>query len=126
MGTNLCDYQVSDPVLSDFRKEFVGRVDDRKDPWNEESEQQGEMTRRRILGTPMFMSLACMLGNIGIEENVYALTPAIIDASKAPSKPFDATDERLRDAASIFERALNAPTVLVLLIFALILLIMYV
>jgi hypothetical protein len=61
----------------------------------------------------MFMTLAIwMAGEAGMERNAYALTPAKIDTSKAPSRPFDATDPRLRDAANIFERALSAPTVL--------------
>lgn len=34
-----------------------------------------------------------------------------IDLSRAPSKAFDPTDQRLRDAAVLFQRALQAPTV---------------
>lgn len=108
------DPNVADPGFSDFQKVLAAPVEHIKDSWNQVSEmsrQQGETTRRRVLGTPMFMSLACMFGGVTREGSAHALVRAIIDTSKAPSKPFDATDERLRDAAVTFEKALNAPTV---------------
>eukprot|EP00850_Spirogloea_muscicola_P002163 SM000008S22252 [mRNA] locus=s8:613660:616285:- [translate_table: standard] len=40
-----------------------------------------------------------------------ALVAADIDPAKAPRRAFDAADERLRAAAGLFQRALEAPTV---------------
>ncbi|KAG0613233.1 hypothetical protein M758_6G086800 [Ceratodon purpureus] len=40
-----------------------------------------------------------------------AVTPATIDLSKVPSRAFDAGDARLREAANLFQEALNATTV---------------
>lgn len=41
------------------------------------------------------------------------VTPAKIDLSRAPSHPFDAGDARLREAATLFQKALDARTVLI-------------
>lgn len=42
---------------------------------------------------------------------VATVSPAKIDLTTAPTHPFDAADGRLREAASVFQRALSAPTV---------------
>lgn len=111
---NLCFNQIEDSSFSDLHKVFAVPVEHLKESWNQVSEisrEQGEMTRRRVLGTPMYMSLACMFGSSTSNGNAHALVRAVIDASKAPSKPFDATDKRLQDAAVTFQNALDASTV---------------
>ncbi|MCO5554223.1 hypothetical protein L7F22_007751 [Adiantum nelumboides] len=98
--------------LTDIRRVLGAPVERLRESWNQVSElsrEQGEVTRRRVLGAPMFMSLACLFGNS--TRNAHALSRAFIDRSKEPSKPFDVTDKRLQDAATTFQNALNATTV---------------
>ncbi|MCO5570746.1 hypothetical protein L7F22_024474 [Adiantum nelumboides] len=73
--------------LTDIRRVLGAPVERLRESWNQVSElsrEQGEVTRRRVLGAPI---------------------------SKEPSKPFDVTDKRLQDAATTFQNALNATTV---------------
>ncbi|KAH7426921.1 hypothetical protein KP509_10G022100 [Ceratopteris richardii] len=73
-------------------------------------EGEVQVQRRFFFKAPMIMCLSFLLGSfIGGESR--ALVPAVIDKSKEPSKPFDATDKRLQDAATTFQKALNATTV---------------
>lgn len=106
------DNYVGESNFTDIHRVLVAPVEQLKESWNQVSElsrEQGEVTRRRVLGAPMFMSLACLFGSV--TRDAHALVPAFIDTSKEPSKPFDATDKRLQDAASTFQNALNATTV---------------
>ncbi|KAI5068024.1 hypothetical protein GOP47_0016369 [Adiantum capillus-veneris] len=111
LTSNKEDLSQGELSLTDIHRVLVAPLEHLKESWNQVSElsrEQGEVTRRRVLG-PMFMSLVCLLGSS--TRDAHALVRAFIDASKEPSKPFDATDKRLQDAASTFQNALNATTV---------------
>jgi hypothetical protein len=64
------------------------------------------VTRRQaLLLLPAFLQLSCPSATPAV------VAPAKIDLSKAPSRAFDAGDVRLREAANLFQEALNASTV---------------
>lgn len=72
-------------------------------------EAHGKSSRRRALLAGGLMPV--MLLSFPSTNIAGTVTPAKIDLSKAPTHPFDAGDERLREAASLFQKALSAPTV---------------
>lgn len=110
----IADPNLVDPVFLELQQVLATRVECIRESWNQVSDTsrlQGETTRRRVLGTPMFMSLACVFDCIFSGKDANAISPVVIDSSKAPTQLFDATDERLRDAALTFQQALSASTV---------------
>ncbi|KAJ7548365.1 hypothetical protein O6H91_07G009000 [Diphasiastrum complanatum] len=64
-----------------------------------------EIPRRQMLRSSLGLSI-WIFGMLSAEKSASAWFPANIDLTKVPSQPFDAADQRLRDAASIFEQAL--------------------
>eukprot|EP00897_Mesotaenium_endlicherianum_P004376 jgi/Mesen1/3967/ME000210S03207 len=78
-----------------------------------------ELTSARHLGLDrrglLCLSTASCLGvvsqPVAVKAAAVAVEPARIDFSKQPTRAFDAEDVRLREAARIFQRALDAPSV---------------
>ena len=68
---------------------------------------------KTALGTVPSIYLFCplLVGPLIAGLAVKAEEVASIDLSRAPSKAFDPTDQRLRDAAVLFQQALDASTV---------------
>lgn len=65
------------------------------------------LTRRHLeLGAAFAWALGAFPGPC-----IAALPPAQIDLTKQPSRAFNGSDQRLRDAANLFQEALNATTV---------------
>ncbi|KAL2634239.1 hypothetical protein R1flu_005718 [Riccia fluitans] len=111
-----------DPWLLEFQSEIErikqtwSDVESIKNSWNQSSDYSAmprNTSRRRVLGAPMFMSLAYFFAWVAPARKVNASEKmATIDPTTTPtSAQFDARDERLQRAASIFRQALEAPTV---------------
>ncbi|KAG6557164.1 hypothetical protein Mapa_001091 [Marchantia paleacea] len=110
-----------DPWLLEFQnevqriKETWSDVERITESWNQVSDYSGlprNTSRRRVLGAPMFMSLALVFGWAGPQKQAHAMVPAKIDLTTTPKTAlFDAGDERLQNAASVFRQALEATTV---------------
>ncbi|EFJ21946.1 hypothetical protein SELMODRAFT_416844 [Selaginella moellendorffii] len=63
--------------------------------------------RGLLLGASIFFTGLCAVER----RTALAWFPAKIDAARAPQHPFDAADQRLRNAAMTFEQALRSSTV---------------
>ncbi|KAL3693730.1 hypothetical protein R1sor_007381 [Riccia sorocarpa] len=111
-----------DPWLLEFQNEIDrvkqtwSDVESIKNSWNQSSDYSDvphNTSRRRVLGAPMFMSLAYFFTWGAPARKASALEkPAKIDSTTTPSSAqFDARDQRLQNAASVFRQALEAPTV---------------
>ena len=72
------------------------------------SQRQTGVHRRAFLTATAFAAQAALAASLLAKADVI---PAKVDLSAAPKSAFDPTDQRLLDAAQLFEQALTASTV---------------